>query len=70
MAIVNWLGITDIAGIDEFYTNKGELENYAAVWVGAKSRMSSKGLLSAAQDNRRYATHYYHSRQNRFSGSI
>jgi acetyl esterase/lipase len=40
-AIVNWFGICDIAGIDRFYCDKGEPKNYAAIWVGAKSRMDS-----------------------------
>ncbi len=40
-AIVNWFGITDIAGVDTFYSDRGETDNYAAIWVGAKSRMDS-----------------------------
>jgi acetyl esterase/lipase len=38
-AIVNWFGISDIAGIDRFFSDRGEPNNYAAVWVGEKSRM-------------------------------
>jgi acetyl esterase/lipase len=40
-AIVNWFGITDIAGVDKFYSAKRQPENYASIWVGPKQRMDS-----------------------------
>lgn len=40
-AIINWFGITDIAGIDTFFSNQGEAQNYASLWVGDKLRMDS-----------------------------
>jgi acetyl esterase/lipase len=40
-AIVNWFGVTDIKGIDQFYTKRGEEKNFASVWVGDKSAMDS-----------------------------
>lgn len=40
-AIVNWFGITDIAGVDTYYRDKGEAANYAALWVGAPERMAT-----------------------------
>jgi acetyl esterase/lipase len=41
VTIVNWFGITDIAGIDNFYSQKNEPDNYASIWVGNQSRMDS-----------------------------
>ena len=40
-AIVNWFGITDIAAIDKYYSEKGEKSNYANIWVGNAHRMDS-----------------------------
>jgi acetyl esterase/lipase len=40
-AIVNWYGITDIAGVDNFYRQKNEISNYASLWVGNPQRMDS-----------------------------
>ena len=40
-AIVNWFGITDIAGIDSHYRESGETSNYAALWVGSSDRMAT-----------------------------
>lgn len=40
-AVVNWFGITDIAGIHHFFAGKGEPENYASIWSGGVQRMDS-----------------------------
>jgi len=40
-AIVNWFGITDIAGIDNFYKKQNQNSNYAGIWVGNPRRMDS-----------------------------
>lgn len=40
-AIVNWFGITDIAGVDKNYKMKNENSNYASIWVGNPNRMDS-----------------------------
>lgn len=40
-AIVNWFGITDIAGVDNFYKQKKQESNYASIWVGNPKRMDS-----------------------------
>jgi acetyl esterase/lipase len=45
ISIVNWFGIADIAGIDTFYSQKNEPDNYASIWVGNAARMDS---ISAA----------------------
>ncbi len=41
IAIVNWFGITDIAGVDNFYKKQGQESNYAGIWVGNPKRMDS-----------------------------
>lgn len=40
-AIVNWFGITDIAGVDNFYKKQNQESNYASIWVGNPTRMDS-----------------------------
>jgi len=40
-AIVNWFGITDIAGVDNFYKLQNQKSNYAGIWVGNPQRMDS-----------------------------
>jgi acetyl esterase/lipase len=40
-AIVNWYGITDIAGVDNFYKKQNQESNYAGIWVGNPKRMDS-----------------------------
>jgi acetyl esterase/lipase len=40
-AIVNWFGITDIAGIDIFYKKQNQESNYASIWIGNPQRMDS-----------------------------
>jgi len=40
-AIVNWFGITDIAGVDNFYKKQNQESNYASIWVGNPKRMDS-----------------------------
>lgn len=40
-AIVNWFGITDIAGVDNFYKKQNQESNYASIWVGNPNRMDS-----------------------------
>jgi len=40
-AIVNWFGITDIAGVDNFYKKQNQESNYASIWVGNPQRMDS-----------------------------
>ncbi len=40
-AIVNWFGITDIAGVDNFYKQQNQESNYASIWVGNPQRMDS-----------------------------
>lgn len=40
-AIVNWFGITDIAGVDNFYRKQNQESNYASIWVGNPGRMDS-----------------------------
>lgn len=40
-AIVNWFGITDIAGIDNFYRQQNQESNFASIWVGNPKRMDS-----------------------------
>jgi acetyl esterase/lipase len=40
-AIVNWFGITDIAGVDNFYKKQNQEANYASIWVGNPKRMDS-----------------------------
>lgn len=40
-AIVNWFGITDIAGVDNFYKKQNQESNYASIWVGNPERMDS-----------------------------
>lgn len=40
-SIINWFGITDIAAIDSYFAGKGEIRNYASVWVGHADRMDS-----------------------------
>ena len=40
-AIVNWFGITDIAGIDIFYKKQNQESNFASIWVGSPQRMDS-----------------------------
>ena len=40
-SIVNWFGITDIAGIDDFYKLQNQESNYAGIWVGSPERMDS-----------------------------
>lgn len=40
-AIVNWFGITDIAGVDDFYKKQNQESNYASIWVGNPNRMDS-----------------------------
>lgn len=40
-AIVNWYGITDIAGVDNFYKRQNQESNYAGIWVGNPKRMDS-----------------------------
>jgi acetyl esterase/lipase len=40
-AIVNWYGITDIAGVDTFYKEQNQESNYASIWVGNPKRMDS-----------------------------
>jgi acetyl esterase/lipase len=39
--IVNWYGITDIAGVDNFYKKQNQESNYASIWVGNPRRMDS-----------------------------
>jgi len=38
---VNWFGITDIAGVDNFYKKHNQESNYASIWVGNPKRMDS-----------------------------
>jgi acetyl esterase/lipase len=40
-AIVNWFGIADIAGVDNFYKKQNQESNYASIWVGNPKRMDS-----------------------------
>jgi len=40
-AIVNWFGITDIAGVNDFYKKQNQESNYASIWVGNPERMDS-----------------------------
>lgn len=40
-AIVNWYGITDITGVDNFYKKQNQESNYASIWVGNPKRMDS-----------------------------
>jgi acetyl esterase/lipase len=40
-AVVNWFGITDIAGVDNFYKQKNQESNYASIWIGNPNRMDS-----------------------------
>jgi len=40
-AIVNWFGISDIAGVDDFYKKQHQESNYASIWVGNPKRMDS-----------------------------
>jgi acetyl esterase/lipase len=40
-AIVNWFGITDIAGVDNFYKQQNQESNFAILWVGNPQRMDS-----------------------------
>ena len=40
-AIVNWFGITDIAGVDDFYKKQNQESNYTCIWVGDPRRMDS-----------------------------
>lgn len=41
IAIVNWYGVTDIAGTDNFYKKQNQQSNYASIWVGNTERMDS-----------------------------
>lgn len=40
-AIVNWFGISDIAGVNTFYCAKGETKNYVSIWIDDSTRIDS-----------------------------
>lgn len=41
IAVVNWFGITDIAGVDSYFRGLNQKSNYASVWIGNQQRMDS-----------------------------